>query len=394
MADPEQHYVAQRIPQPRQGIAIEMDVDDVLVFLGGVLGELDGAVGAPVEPFGMLLDPRMIGRTLNREIQRDLQPVVAGRIDQAAEIVEIAQLGVDRVMPTIGGPDGVRAAGIVRASGQAVVRTLAVRAPDRVYRREIQHVKPQIAHIGQTGDHVVERAVPVHAARLRPGHQLVPRTEGCGLPVDMHGQWVRLRQVRAGRRADHQRGDLIVRQRRQAGSIALLRQGVVLRQDRLQRGLVLRGRAALRASGGLDQLPSFGQFQRYRLARRVLGQDLLAPGREQVAPCGKGNLIIARLVERLGSLPTVIDQKGHGHLGKDVLSDRTRQQSRRDDVMSIREDVRLEDVRLSCDDLCGKSPSVHLMRDPLDRKSGGGQGEKMAFGIVFVGHRLIIGISM
>ncbi|MFN3278141.1 MAG: hypothetical protein ACK41Y_07065 [Paracoccus hibiscisoli] len=62
--------------------------------------------------------------------------------------------------------------------------------------------------------------------------------------------------------------------------------------------------------------------------------------------------------------------------------------------MSIRKDIRLEDVRLPCDDLCGKSPSIHLMRDPLNRKSGGGQGEKMAFGIVFVGHRRLIGVCM
>jgi hypothetical protein len=36
-------------------------VDDVLVFLRRVLGEPDRAVGAPLEPLRMLLDPGVVG---------------------------------------------------------------------------------------------------------------------------------------------------------------------------------------------------------------------------------------------------------------------------------------------------------------------------------------------
>src|SRR5690606_29776061 len=62
---PEQNYVAQRVPEFWYGIPVEMDVDDVLVFLGRVLRKLDGAVRPPVEPLGMLLDPRVVPRTLD-----------------------------------------------------------------------------------------------------------------------------------------------------------------------------------------------------------------------------------------------------------------------------------------------------------------------------------------
>src|SRR3546814_13667068 len=82
-----------------------------LVLLRRVLGELDGAVGTPVEPLRVLLDPGMVGRALDGEVEGDLQPVLGGRVRQAGEVVEVAELRMDRVVAAFLRADGVGAAG-------------------------------------------------------------------------------------------------------------------------------------------------------------------------------------------------------------------------------------------------------------------------------------------
>ena len=124
LARPEEHDVAQRGPQRRRAVAVEIDVDDVLIFLRRVLGVFDRAVRPPVEPVRMLLQPRMIGRALDREVERDLQPVLARRRDEAAEIVERAELGMDRVVAALVAADRIRAAGSSGAGVSVLLRPL------------------------------------------------------------------------------------------------------------------------------------------------------------------------------------------------------------------------------------------------------------------------------
>src|SRR5215217_8617127 len=96
--NPEQHHVAQRPPKALVVGAIEVGIYDILVFLRGVLSVLDRAVRPALEPFRMVREPRMIRRALDSEIQRDLHSVVGASRDQPAEIVERAELGVDRIV--------------------------------------------------------------------------------------------------------------------------------------------------------------------------------------------------------------------------------------------------------------------------------------------------------
>ena len=76
--------VAQRLPQPAPVLGLEVDVVDVLVLLGRVLGVLERPVGAAVEPLGMLRQPRVVGRALDREVERDLDADLARRARRAA----------------------------------------------------------------------------------------------------------------------------------------------------------------------------------------------------------------------------------------------------------------------------------------------------------------------
>ena len=87
LLDPEQHDVAQRLPQRDAVGAIEIRIDDVLVFLRRVLGIADRAVGPALEPFRMLGQPGMIRRALDREIERHLHAVALAGFDEAPEIV-------------------------------------------------------------------------------------------------------------------------------------------------------------------------------------------------------------------------------------------------------------------------------------------------------------------
>ena len=126
----------------------------------------------------------MIGRALDREVERDLEAVRVRRLDQPVEIVERAELRMERVVAALRAADRIGAAGIVRPGRQRVVAALAVLPADRVDRREVEHVEAHALDVGQAPDHVVEGAVPVRIAALRAREQLVPGGELGGRPVD------------------------------------------------------------------------------------------------------------------------------------------------------------------------------------------------------------------
>jgi hypothetical protein len=59
--DPEGDDGTQGVPELAPLVAFEVEVVDVLVALGRVLGVLQRAVGAVVEPLGVLAQPRVVG---------------------------------------------------------------------------------------------------------------------------------------------------------------------------------------------------------------------------------------------------------------------------------------------------------------------------------------------
>ena len=85
--DPLQDDVAERPPEGAATGRVEVDVVDVLVALRRVLGVLQGAVGAAVEPLRMLGQPRVIGRALDGEVERDLESCRLRRGDHGVEVV-------------------------------------------------------------------------------------------------------------------------------------------------------------------------------------------------------------------------------------------------------------------------------------------------------------------
>ena len=116
---PEQDDVAQRLPQRDAVGAVEIRIDDVLVFLRRVLGVADRAVGPALEPFRMLASARDDPASTGWRSRAPPPCRAAAGIDEAAEVVERAELGMHRVVAALPAADGVGAARIVRARPSA-----------------------------------------------------------------------------------------------------------------------------------------------------------------------------------------------------------------------------------------------------------------------------------
>ena len=87
-------------------------------------------------------------------------PVLARRGDQAAEVVERAELRQDRGVAAFVGADRPRAADVVGLGDERVVAALALDPADRVDRREVQDVEAEPGDVRQARLDVLEGAVP------------------------------------------------------------------------------------------------------------------------------------------------------------------------------------------------------------------------------------------
>ena len=150
----------------------------------------------------------MVGRALERIVERHLQPEVPGLPAEAAEVLDGAQLGCDGGVPALGRADGPRAAGIVGPGAERVVGTLALGDADRVDRRQVDDVEPHVGH----GAQALHRAVE---APLAAGEQFVPGPEQGPRAIDPQRERRRLGQVGVGD-GRHQAGHPVVEARVQA----------------------------------------------------------------------------------------------------------------------------------------------------------------------------------
>ena len=114
--------------------------------------------------------------------------MVRGCANQAGEVLERAQVGIDGLVAALRPADRPRAAGIIRARALIVVRALAVGPPDRVDGWQVQHVEPHPGHVRETGLDVGEGAVAAPVSRGRSWKHLVPRAEASSLPVHLDRQ--------------------------------------------------------------------------------------------------------------------------------------------------------------------------------------------------------------
>ncbi len=154
-------------------------------FFGGFSAYATEPSARVVEPVGVLLDPRVVGRALERQVERDLQSEAVRVLHEGVEVLHPAELRVDRVVAALGRADRPGGARVVRLGVQGVVRALAERRADRVDRREVEDVEAHLGHGGQAFHRAAEgpdwgprRAQRVERARPRSGgNELVPGAE-------------------------------------------------------------------------------------------------------------------------------------------------------------------------------------------------------------------------
>src|SRR5450756_1511931 len=94
LVDPEHNDGQQLVPELAPGFRLEVERDDVLVLLRWVLGVLDGAVSAVLEPLGGLSRVWVVGRALECDVDGHLDSVLTGGSEQVVEVVDRAELGV------------------------------------------------------------------------------------------------------------------------------------------------------------------------------------------------------------------------------------------------------------------------------------------------------------
>ena len=232
-------------------VGVEVDRVDVLVLLRRVLRVRDRAVGAVGEPLRMVLHPRVVGGGLQGEVHRHLQAELVRPGHEPVEGVEVAEVGMDGVVPALDVADRPGRPGITGARLQGVVRALPERGADRVDRRQVDHVEAHRRRRLEPGVGGVERARDPLALRR------------CGAPPPSGGR------TRTRRRTAPCVG------RRRPGSPGSARSARVDRRRPSPRGPRVSG---LRAAGPRPAAERPGRRPRRRAGRQRPGRRPPGPG--------------------------------------------------------------------------------------------------------------------
>ena len=172
-------------------IVIEVDRVDVLVLLRRILRVGDRSIRKGGEPLGVLDYPGVVGRTLQREVESDLEAVFLRGVDKRLEVLDGAEIRMDGVMPAVFRSDGPRGSRIVRSRFQRVIRTLPKADADRMDWRQVDHVEAHACDGGETACSRAKSAARPGAIlallrALRPREELVPAAGPCPHPLDAH----------------------------------------------------------------------------------------------------------------------------------------------------------------------------------------------------------------
>ena len=169
-------------------LALEVERVDVLVLLGGIFRILDGAVRPALEPIGALRHVRMVRRTLESDVQGDGQTPPVRLFHQTVEVVNRAQLRVNRLVAARGRTYSPRTADIGRFRSQRVVLPLAVRGANRMDWRQVENIEAHPGDAVQMPDDVVEGAVPAFFCSGGTREHLIPGAKRRQLRVNTDAQ--------------------------------------------------------------------------------------------------------------------------------------------------------------------------------------------------------------
>ena len=368
VADPEPEEIPAGVPERLPVVAPEVERIDVLVLLGRVLGVLDGAVGADEEPLRVLPDPGMVGRALQRVVERHLEAEGAGGGHKAAEVGQRPQRRVDRVVTAGLVPDRPGAPRISGAGDQGVVGTLPVGPADRMDRGQVDHVEAQRRDPGEGPGGIGEGAVAARVVGGGSGEEFVPGRHARGAPVGPDPE-LSLRPGQAFERGvDRHQGVEIGGER---GADPRRRIGA----DVAQNGGVLQEPGVVGAPGvrlgRADQLGPFDQLGPDILRRRDLLLQLVPPAREPIGPGLDREPPFAGPVERHRAVPAIIvEHVAERHTRGAALAGWPDEGPRRQRVVPVLEDVGAHPQLVTDQSLDRVAAGVDDRSDAADDQTG------------------------
>jgi hypothetical protein len=137
----------------------------------------------------MLFHPRVIRRALDGEIECYFEAELFGLLHEPVEVVDRAEIRVNRIVPTFFRPDRPRRADVFRLPFERVVLALPVGMPDRVDRRQVHDIEAHAGESCELRDRRIEGSMLGHRAG-RAREELVPGAETRPLAIHLQLQRV------------------------------------------------------------------------------------------------------------------------------------------------------------------------------------------------------------
>ncbi len=380
MLDPVEQHVAARGPEVRAVLRPEVDGIDVLILLRRILRVLERAVRPDEEPVRVLPEPRVVRGALERVVERDLDAELVGTRDEAVEVLHRAEPRIDRIVAAVLAPDRPRAPGIVGARHERVVLPLAIRDADRMNRREIHRIEPELGDARELLLGVGERSVPARDGRRRPRKELVPRREARQLAIDDDLEVVRVAGEIGRREVRFHERQHLGRERERNLRVLLHAGGAQRRRHAPQ---IVAQLAELHAPrGGIHEIGALEQLRCHVLPRAHLLLQLGAPRAEAIRPRLHRVRPATDAVERERARPAIaVVVEGHGGVTPLALARRAIADARGDEVVPILEDVGA-DAHLVADHALDREPPAIERRchafDREMRKLGGGSASRFS----------------
>ena len=183
LVGPEQDNVLYFLPQRLVIVVVVVERVNVLVLLGRVFRKLDASVRLVVEPFRMALHVRVVGATVERDVECKAEPLLAGGLRKVLEILHGAEFGVHVVMAAVLVSHCIRTsrfqrfALLVGLRVQGIVRALPVRDANRVNRHQVNRIEPEVGDVVELLLAILPRSALLGVGALALGPHLIPRAD-------------------------------------------------------------------------------------------------------------------------------------------------------------------------------------------------------------------------
>ena len=305
----------------------------------------------------MFAHVRVIGRRLERDVERDLEALPARRRDEPLEVLDRAEPRLDGGVSSLVRSDRPRTAGFPRLRRQRIIASFAGAPADRMNRRQVQHVESHRRDVRQARGRFVERRAARRVGARRSREHLVPRAIARALAFHGHAQRPFVSGRGAAVRGPRHRLHELFAER--LGDAFLL---WTVGGERVRRA----GEDPIAAGRAADHRRAFEQLARDVLSRAELLRERLPPALESIDPPFDRVLVVHERVDAERRRPAVVAERRHRRLAPAILACTAREQRGREHVVAVGEDVRFDLDAFPDGALDWKPSAVDLRRHPFD----------------------------